>query len=77
MILLVLLKSIKKNIKTIMSENFFKVIRAGINTTFQDLGRNNLNHIGIPISGVMDRRNYIISNKILQNVPNHPAIQLQ
>ena len=58
-----------------MSENFFKVIRAGINTTFQDLGRNNLNHIGIPISGVMDRRNYIISNKILQNVPNHPIIE--
>jgi len=58
-----------------MSENFFKVIRAGINTTFQDLGRNNLNHIGIPISGVMDKRNYIIANKILHNVPSHPIIE--
>ena len=58
-----------------MSENFFKVIRAGINTTFQDLGRNSLNHIGIPISGVMDKRNYIIANKILQNDTGHPVIE--
>ena len=41
--------------------NFFEVERAGINTTFQDNGRKNLNHIGIPISGVMDRRNYLLA----------------
>ena len=39
--------------------NFFEVIRAGINSTFQDSGRKNLNHIGIPISGAMDKRNYV------------------
>ena len=58
-----------------MSKNFFKVIRAGINTTFQDLGRNNLNHIGIPTSGVMDKRNYVICNKILQNDLNQPVLE--
>ena len=34
-----------------MSNNYFEIIRAGINTTFQDKGRNNLYHIGIPFSG--------------------------
>ena len=38
-----------------MSKNYFQILRAGINTTFQDLGRENLYHIGIPFSGAMDR----------------------
>ena len=29
--------------------NFFEVERAGINTTFQDSGRKNFNHIGFPV----------------------------
>ena len=37
-----------------MNKNYFEIIRAGINSTFQDLGRNNLYHIGIPFSGAMD-----------------------
>jgi biotin-dependent carboxylase-like uncharacterized protein len=45
--------------------NSFEIIRAGINTTFQDEGRNNLYHIGIPFSGAMDRRNYILANCLL------------
>ena len=47
-----------------MSKNYFQVIRAGINTTFQDEGRKNLYHIGIPFSGAMDKRNYLLSNKL-------------
>ena len=43
------------------NKNNFLVIRPGINSTFQDLGRNNLHHIGIPFSGAMDNRNYLIS----------------
>ncbi len=34
-----------------MNKNYFEIIRAGINTTFQDGGRSNLYHIGIPFSG--------------------------
>jgi allophanate hydrolase subunit 2 len=44
-----------------MSNSCFKVIRAGINTTFQDKGRNNLYHIGIPFSGAMDKQKLFIS----------------
>ena len=50
-----------------ISKNFFRVIRPGINTTYQDMGRNNLYHIGIPFSGAMDKRNYILSNKLSGN----------
>ena len=47
-----------------MNKNYFEIKRAGINTTFQDQGRNNLYHIGIPFSGAMDNRNFQISNKL-------------
>ena len=58
-----------------MNENYFEVVRAGINTTFQDNGRKNLNHIGIPASGAIDKRNYKLVNKILNNDINHPALE--
>ena len=50
-----------------MSDNYFEIIRPGINTTFQDKGRDNLYHIGIPFSGVMDNRNYLLANKLVNN----------
>ena len=58
-----------------MSKNYFKVIRAGINTTFQDEGRKNLYHVGIPFSGAMDKRNYLLSNKLVGNKINSPALE--
>ena len=54
---------------------FFEIIRAGINSTFQDLGRNHLYHIGIPFSGAMDNRNYLISNKLVNNKMNSAVIE--
>ena len=55
--------------------NFFEILRGGINTTFQDAGRRNLNHIGIPTSGAMDTRNFQLSNSILGNKINNPVIE--
>ena len=46
---------------------YFKVIRGGINSTFQDEGRKNFSHIGLHFSGVMDKRNFIIANRIINN----------
>tara|TARA_Y100001970_G_scaffold285728_1_gene406204 strand:- start:268 stop:1224 length:957 start_codon:yes stop_codon:yes gene_type:complete len=60
----------------IKSKNsFFEVERAGINTTFQDDGRKNLNHIGIPVSGAMDKRNYKLANALLKKNLNSPVIE--
>ena len=58
-----------------MNKNFFHIIRAGINTTFQDQGRKNLYHIGIPFSGAMDNRNYLIANKLVGNDLNSPVLE--
>ena len=63
------------NIKNKMTISHFKVIRPGINTTFQDLGRKNLYHFGIPFSGAMDNRNYLLSNAIAGNKENAPVIE--
>ncbi len=58
-----------------MTKSNFEVLRAGINTTYQDLGRNNLYQIGIPFSGAMDKRNYLLSNNLVGNKNNTPVIE--
>ena len=58
-----------------MSKNSFKVIRPGINTTFQDKGRANLYHLGIPFSGAMDNRNYLLANKLVGNNLTNPVLE--
>ena len=65
----------KINTTTTMNKNYFEIKRAGINTTFQDQGRSNLYHIGIPFSGAMDNRNFQISNKLVGNETNSPVIE--
>ena len=74
--MLSLLSKLQKiNTTTIMNKNYFEIKRAGINTTFQDQGRSNLYHIGIPFSGAMDNRNFQISNKLVGNETNSPVIE--
>ena len=58
-----------------MNNNFFEILRAGINTTFQDKGRDNLYHLGIPFSGAMDNRNYLLANKLVGNQLDLPVIE--
>ena len=50
-----------------MNKAYFEIIRPGIHSTLQDLGRSNQYHIGIPFSGSMDKRNYLIGNKLAGN----------
>ena len=58
-----------------MNKPYFEIIRAGINSTYQDIGRNELYHIGIPYSGAMDRRNFLISNKLVGNKKSFGVIE--
>ena len=58
-----------------MDNNYFEIKRAGINTTFQDKGRDNLYHIGIPFSGAMDNRNFLLANKLVGNKVDSPVIE--
>ena len=59
-----------------MSKDYFLVIRGGVNSTFQDFGRENLYHIGIPFSGAMDKRNYLIANKLAGNLTTLSLIHI-
>ena len=58
-----------------MNKNYFEIVRPGINTTFQDHGRKNLYHIGIPFSGAMDTRNYLLANKLVGNKSGLPVLE--
>ncbi len=55
--------------------NYFKVLRPGINSTFQDLGRFHLQHLGIVSSGCMDRSLFSISNKLVGNKFSEGALE--
>ena len=58
-----------------MTNNFFETIRPGINSTFQDLGRKHLYHVGLPFSGAMDQRNYLISNSLVGNKKDEAVLE--
>ena len=55
--------------------NYFKVLRPGINSTFQDLGRFGLQHLGIVASGCMDKSLFSISNKLVGNKVSEGALE--
>ena len=58
-----------------MSEAYFEILRAGINSTLQDEGRFHQYHIGLPISGAIDKRNYLISNHLVGNKSNTASLE--
>jgi len=50
-----------------MSNSFFEVLRAGINTTYQDKGRFHMQHLGVAPGGCMDLRAFLIANALVGN----------
>ena len=50
-----------------MSNYFFKVLRSGINTTFQDRGRFHMQHLGVTPGGCMDLDLFSIANALVGN----------
>jgi len=50
-----------------MSNNFFEVLRAGINTTYQDKGRFHMQHFGVTPGGCMDFKSFFIANALVGN----------
>ena len=50
-----------------MNNNFFEVLRPGINTTFQDKGRFGMQHLGVVPSGCMDYKSFLIANALVLN----------
>ena len=50
-----------------MNNNFFEVLRAGINTTYQDGGRFHMQHFGVAPGGCMDLKAFLIANALVGN----------
>ena len=50
-----------------MKDNFFEVLRSGINTTFQDKGRFHMQHFGVTPGGCMDLKSFLIANALVKN----------
>ena len=58
-----------------MSDTYFEILRSGTNSSIQDKGRNHLYHIGITISGAMDRKIFTLSNALVNNNLNEGVIE--
>jgi len=58
-----------------MNKAYFEILRAGVNTTIQDKGRNHLYHFGIAVSGAIDQRNYALSNRLVENRLNEAVVE--
>jgi len=58
-----------------MNNYFFKVLRPGINTTFQDKGRLHMQHLGITPGGCMDLDSFSIANALVGNSLNEGVLE--
>ncbi|WP_298375090.1 biotin-dependent carboxyltransferase family protein [uncultured Bradyrhizobium sp.] len=52
-----------------------KVLKPGLATTVQDLGRPGYYHIGIPLSGAMDRHALVAANLLVGNDPGAAVLE--
>ena len=52
------------------------VIRPGLLTTVQDLGRFGLQHFGVPVSGAMDGDALRVANRLVGNADNAAALEI-
>ena len=53
-----------------------KVIKPGLWTSIQDQGRFGFRHLGIPVSGVMDKRSENLANLLLKNSPDAAVLEI-
>ena len=58
-----------------MSNNFFEVLRPGINTTYQDKGRFHMQHFGVTPGGCMDIKSFLIANALVGNSSNEGVLE--
>lgn len=52
------------------------VLKSGLLTTIQDLGRPGFAHLGLSLGGVADSFSFRLANLLLGNAPNSPALEI-
>ncbi|KAA1242646.1 biotin-dependent carboxyltransferase family protein [Aquimarina sp. RZ0] len=55
--------------------NIVEIIKQGLYTTIQDLGRLGFGKFGVPKSGAMDQRSFLLANAVLNNDKNCAVIE--
>ncbi|GAB4064504.1 biotin-dependent carboxyltransferase [Ancylobacter sonchi] len=58
-----------------MAERSFEVVKPGLATTVQDLGRPGYYHLGLPLSGAMDRFALIAANRLVGNADGAAGLE--
>ena len=53
-----------------------KILAPGGYTTIQDKGRFGLQHMGIPVSGVLDYFSFVLANLLVSNSENSAVMEL-
>ena len=53
----------------------FEVLRAGVLTTVQDLGRYGMQHVGVPVGGAMDAYSLRVANRLVGNDDEAAALE--
>lgn len=53
-----------------------RVLRSGLSSTIQDLGRPNLRHYGVPVGGALDRPSHELANRLVGNLANAATVEM-
>jgi biotin-dependent carboxylase-like uncharacterized protein len=53
-----------------------KVIAPGFHTTIQDEGRRGFQHVGVPLSGALDRNGYMLANALVGNTKGNACLEV-
>jgi len=53
-----------------------KVIAPGFHTTLQDQGRRGFQHVGVPVSGALDRNGYLLANALVGNTQGAACLEI-
>ena len=53
-----------------------KVIAPGFHTTIQSQGRRGFQHVGVPVSGALDRNGYLLANALVGNTPGAACLEI-
>lgn len=53
-----------------------KVIAPGFYSTIQDQGRRGFQHVGVPVSGALDRNGYLLANALVGNTPGAACLEI-
>jgi biotin-dependent carboxylase-like uncharacterized protein len=55
--------------------NAIRILRPGLFTTVQDLGRYGFQHLGVPVSGAMDVASHRLANALVGNAPADASLE--